>query len=173
MSQIATALAKAKERPATQAPFMVTAAANRFTPPVPRHFSVNLIWGILLVMIVASAGALIWWTQRVDAPAHVASSVGSIPDATSSDQIVGAARDLTATPQISPAMMAARITRNESAVRELNISAVLPGDSPRIMANGRIYHVGDIVLPEISFAGTDAGQLVFTDRSGNRFTRRY
>ncbi len=170
MSQIATALAKAKERPVTQAPFMATATAARFTPPVQRRFSVNALWGILLVLIVASAGALLWWTRQADNPDQI---VSPAPAAPAGAPAASPTANMVDTSRISPAAVAARITRNESAVRELNISAVLPGDSPRIMANGRIYHVGDIVLPEISFAGTDAGQLVFTDQSGNRFTRRY
>ncbi len=179
MSQIATALAKAKERPVTQAPFMVSGTAVQAKKPAKKRVSANMIWGGVLVFSMSSAGALIWWNQASDksaAPVTVEARPDDIPAYYSNNTTTanGTTLPLPATPQLSPAAMQARITRNENAVRQLNISAVIPGEQPKIMANGRIYQIGDIVIqPEISFSGTVDGQLVFTDPSGNRFTRRF
>lgn len=176
MSQIATALAKAKDRPGTQAPFMVGANAGRSAAAVAakKRFSANIIWGIVLALSVGTAGTVYWMSRQADdaavaePAAPAASAVAALEPMSANGGIVAPGTPTT------PAAALARMTRNESAVRQLSISAVLPGEQPRIMANGKVYHVGDIILPpEISFAGTDNGQLVFTDTSGNRFTRRF
>lgn len=176
MSQIATALAKAKERPGTQAPFMVGANAGRSATAVAakKRFSANIIWAIVLACSVGTAGTVYWMSRQTD---ETATAKSADPEAHAMPTTGPAPANGTSvapgTPT-TPAAALARMTRNESAVRQLSISAVLPGEQPRIMANGKVYHVGDIILPpEISFAGTDNGQLVFTDIAGNRFTRRF
>ncbi len=174
MSQIATALAKAKERPGTQAPFMTGAPARPSAAAVAakKRFSANIVWGIVLACSIGTAGTVFWMSRNTkevavaSAPSQVSDVIA--PVSAPSPGVIAAGTPTT------PAAALARMTRNESAVRQLSISAVLPGEQPRIMANGRVYHVGDIILPpEISFAGTDNGQLVFTDLAGNRFTRRF
>ncbi|MFH1497861.1 MAG: hypothetical protein ABII82_08550 [Verrucomicrobiota bacterium] len=177
MSQIATALAKAKERPVTQAPFMVGAVPGRPIPGavIPKRFSTNIIWGIVLALSIGTAGTVYWLSKQVEEPADIiaaahaeAGQVGISPGPTGSVTAPVAGQPTT------PAAALARMTRNESAVRQLSISAVLPGEQPRVMANGKIYHVGDVILPpDISFAGTENGQLIFTDLAGNRFVRRF
>lgn len=174
MSQIANALAKAKERPGTQAPFMSGATTRPDATAVAarKRFSANIIWAVVLAGSIGTAGAVFWMSRKTEASAATVAAV-SVPDVIAPVAGTNAGVIAAGTPT-TPAAALARMTRNESAVRQLSISAVLPGEQPRIMANGRVYYVGDIILPpEISFAGTDNGQLVFTDLAGNRFIRRF
>ena len=58
-------------------------------------------------------------------------------------------------------------------VNELVITAVLPGEKPRLMYQGRIVNAGEPVGEELVFAGVQDGQVVFNDRRGAIYVRRY
>ncbi|MBC8012367.1 MAG: hypothetical protein H7067_19980, partial [Burkholderiales bacterium] len=81
------------------------------------------------------------------------------------------------TPEAQPAPTPVRVVPpNAELYRTVNtlvISAVLPGDQPRLMHKGRIVQVGDTLEGELIFAGIQDGQLVFNDRRGAIYVRRY
>lgn len=186
MSHIATALAKAKERPGAQAAFVLGGSVPKPTAAIERRVPVNVIWAIVLGISALSAGGLVWWNLQAEKSTDEGLAIGAPASTTYSTHAftpsgqaatpsaAGASAQTAAPVTLSASALAAKFAKNDTAVRQLNISAVMPGEQPRIMANGRVYQVGDMIIPpEISFAGTNDGQLVFTDTTGNRFTRRY
>ncbi len=78
-----------------------------------------------------------------------------------------------ATADAPPAAPAAPRVEIQNAVNALVITAVLPGERPRLMYRGRIVAIGEPVAENLVFAGVRDGLLLFTDARGASYSRRY
>lgn len=80
---------------------------------------------------------------------------------------VSATTTLDSTPQASSAFRAF--------VASMRIFGVMNGRSPRVLINGRLIRVGDVVdnQLQIVFVGIKDGQLVFKDPTGATVSRQY
>ena len=193
MSQIAHALAKAKERTGhTTAPFMIPGTVP---PPAPadtaratairKARNTQRFWLILGVVAIPLIAAVIWMRLREIAPnpsagdANVA-LIASSESASSPSVSGGSGFERTSpgsapksgTSAKTPAPVAPR-TELIQLVAALPISAVMPGEPPRIMLAGRVVRAGQLAEGELTFAGIADGQLRFTDAKGAVYTRYY
>lgn len=198
MSKIAEALAKAKERTGTTtAPFLVgPPGGGGLLPPVPSNKEALLrkarrtqrFWLILTSVVAVITTFLIW--QRltpdkaratavvpsappVSAPAPEPAAPAHAPLALPPPKTDPAATTTAPAAAPAPARVVPPNAELYRTVNALVISAVLPGDQPRLMHKGRIVQIGDNVEGELVFAGIQDGQLVFNDRRGAIYIRRY
>lgn len=188
MSQIAQALAKAKERTGhTTAPFMTpgstpghpvasNGAATAAAKPKTRN--PQIFWLIVGCVSLPLTGFVLWSQLGNEAPA----SAPALPPSASAEGSTTPAKNAPAPSSAKPAPRPSVATsgatptqRPEIAalVASLPISAVMPGDPPRIMLSGRVVRVGQIVDGELTFAGIADSQLRFTDAKGVVYTRYY
>lgn len=192
MSKIAAALAKAKERTGTTtAPFLVgTPGGGGLLPPASGEKEALLrkarrtqrFWLILTSVVAVITTFLIW--QRLTPDKSRATAVASSPpplSAPASEPAAPAHAPLALPPPKNdpagttpaPARVVPPNAELYRTVNALVISAVLPGDQPRLMHKGRIVQIGDTVEGELVFAGIQDDQLVFNDRRGAIYVRRY
>lgn len=186
MSKISEALAKAKERTGkTLAPF---SPGDRPHSPareaaLRQARRARRFWAVLLPLAVALTATLLW--QRLgtqdDEPAPAASSdpqapaagpaspAGHAPVAPSPGAGTRPAPATTVPAGPAPAPRA-ELHRQVAA---LVITAVQPGEPPRLLYQGRVVPVGETVEGELVFAGLQDGQIVFRDRRGAAYLRRY
>lgn len=176
MSNIAEALAKAKERTGTtSAPFLLPNVARPVAPikndAVLRKARIHHgFWVALLSLaLVGTAFVIREKLNSVEAygPGDTAAQTAGVPQenhGTGSPTAVSTpvARDLPATRE--------DLYRT---VNELVFTAVLPGEKPRLLYQGRIINIGEAVEGQLVFAGTHDGLIEFTDRRGARYTLRY
>jgi hypothetical protein len=178
MSQIAQALAKAKERAAqTTAPFLQSGAGPSAASAATLRKAKNtrVFWRVL-VGVALPLTAFILWTRL--APKGAAHKVGELATAHSTD--LGSSHKSApsgTTPGVSTAQSHANAAppRPElmAAVAALPISAVIPGDPARILLEGRVVRAGEVVEGQLVFADIVDDQLRFTDARGAIYTRRY
>ena len=174
MSQIAQALAKAKERTGqTTAPFAIPGAS---APPFGPDRAAALkqakrrqrFWIILGLVLIPLTSFVVWIQVRgMLAP--------SPPDAP--------AKLSARAQETAPAQMAAPVEPSKApaaprpeliqAVANLAISAVTPGDPAKIVLGGRVVRAGQSLDGGLTFVGIVDGQLHFTDAAGALYTRRY
>ncbi len=197
MSEIANALAKAKERTGqTSAPFMVPGAAPVAIPPARAAAAAAAIrkarrtqrfWIILIAITLPATGLLVWSRLRPETAPEDAllksesSAISPDPASGSSNHSLGshgqsgaaasaAAQTLTsASSPPTPAPRPDLITR----VTSLSVTAVMPGDPPRIVIAGRIIRQGQALDADLTFSNVSDGQIIFTDARGAIYSRRY
>ena len=187
MSQIAQALAKAKERtghtsvpfpssggslPPFQADRVATAAAIR------KAKARQGFWLILALVALPLTGFVVWTQVRAlsaGSPAPTATVAQSTTAAKPTEAATTAPTDQDTAAAKNTTAVAAPVFRAESAqaVQALPISAVMPGDPARIMLAGRVVRAGEAVEGGFVFAGIAEGELRFTDARGTVYTRRY
>ncbi len=174
MSDIAQALAKAKQRAGASAtPFQTPGVP--VSAPVPRNPASEAalrkakvrqrFWWLLSLIALPLTGFVIWMQinaaqaenliaaqARAELPATTAGepSLASFPSTT--DPLLDAQRSLQ--------------------VAELSISAVMPGDPARIVVAGRIIREGELVDGGFTFIGISEGVLRFSDATGAVYSRR-
>lgn len=182
MSQIAEALAKAKERTgkgvlvapdgsAAMSPSMVERDARRR----------QRLWMLVLATALPLTGFVLWVKLRVDSTpsasppaagsAAVAPAAGPKPQADGTERPASSGSRSPGASQAAPALTPDPQT--VQLVAGLAISAVLPGDPARIMLGGRVVRAGDAIEGGLVFSGVADGQLRFTDANGMVYTRRY
>lgn len=181
MSEIAQALAKAKERTGqTAAPFL---GAGPSAPPFAADRSAasttalrqarnrQRFWLIVGLVALPLTGFIVWTQLR----GLAAPPPASAPHKTNGELAAGSP------PPTSPAGSAASLPARAptprpeltQAVANLAISAVTPGDPARIVVAGRVIRAGQNVDGGLTFAGIVDGHLHFTDAAGALYTRRY
>ncbi len=169
MSQIAHALAKAKERTGlTTAPFATPGQTGKPAAPV-KVKNTQRIWVALLSIVIVVGGLSIWYSGRL--------SMEPEPDVTNPGPVTSTA----AKPAIGNSTTSAGAVVIEPQARPeiqdtinaLVISAVMPGQQPRIILQGRVVNVGQPVDGTIIFSGIKADRLIFTDEEGATYLRRY
>lgn len=182
MSKIAEALAKAKERTGnTTAPFLpgqiptetTRAKAKQDTLRKAAHHERK--W-LILLSITALLAAALFWTNRDTATAKPPRTTPGPAPIKSPEPEPSAPAALALPPRngAAPAFPTPEPrTDTYRTVNELVISAVLPGEKPRIMHQGRIINAGEDITAELIFAGIQDGQIVFNDRRGAIYLRRY
>lgn len=187
MSQIAQALAKAKERTGhTTAPFMVPGAA------VPNHDSARAaavaaalrraqirqrFWIAVVVVALPLTGFICWTQMRPSTvplaksphvPAPPAAGAGS--SAAVVEPAVGGSRSASSQSTSAAPAQSLEVIRQ---VNDLAISAVMPGDPARIMLAGRVVRAGQAIDSGLVFSGIVDGVLQFADTKGAVYTRHY
>lgn len=185
MSQIAHALAKAKERTGhTTAPFMVSGgslppfdAARSAASALALRKAKNRqrFWIILGVVALPLTGFVVW-SQIRSAPEPVAVSTPTHESGRAEAVVAGATSSSAKTASSSsPSGASVAVQRSEvvQAVNSLPISAVMPGDPARIMLAGRVVRAGQAIDGGLTFSGLADGELRFTDAAGVVYTRRY
>jgi hypothetical protein len=186
MSKIAEALAKAKERTGTTtAPFLIgqtglIAAQEKAKQEALRKARNHQRLWVALLSVAAVLTTVMLWTQfgasnakqnapMVAAAQQPAPAPAPPPEPAGPPALVLPARNGAgpAAPAVEPRADTYRT------VNELVITAVLPGEKPRLMYQGRIVNAGEPVGEELVFAGVQDGQVVFNDRRGAIYVRRY
>lgn len=190
MSQIAQALAKAKERTGqTTAPFLVPGAAipaieaERAAASAAAIRSAKIrqrFWGAIIAVALPLT-AFVVWTQFRSA-SKPGSDSGRAPSGETAGEGTahGAAAHTTTTGAQTkhggeaPGAGAQRLEVIQQ-VNSLAISAVMPGDPPRIMLAGRVVRAGQLIegAGGLTFTGIADGALRFTDSNGVVYTRYY
>jgi hypothetical protein len=170
MSQIAQALAKAKERTGlTTAPFAAPGQPVKPAAPV-KVKNTQRIWVALLSVVIVVGGLSFWYSGRYSLETEPVISdarpdPSPVAKTTSGNSTTGstnpAVTDLQPRPEI------------QDIINSLAISAVMPGQQPRIMLQGRVVSVGQPVDGTIIFSGIKSERLVFTDEEGITYLRRY
>lgn len=172
MSQIAQALAKAKERTGlTTAPFAVPGQGVKPSAP-PQVKNNQRTWVVLLSIVVVVGGLSLWYSSGFGSSAPGGVSGGTAGDLASTTG-AGAGSNGTANSPRSGDMAPIPVPEIQDAINSLLISAVMPGEQPRIMFQGRVIGVGQPVDGNIIFAGIKSERLVFTDADGAVYLRRY
>lgn len=191
MSDIAQALAKAKARTGhTVTPFT---AAGTLSPPratphgtssaaaLRRAKTRQRFWMILGVIALPLTGFVLWSqlgapAVATPAPLHVADQTDTVAAAPFSSPPAA----IMAKPPRAAARPTAATEINEEArrrvarlVADLPISAVMPGEPPRIMLSGRVVRAGEAADKDLVFLGVSEGLLQFADASGTIYSRRY
>jgi hypothetical protein len=174
MSPIAQALAKAKEH--TPAPFAVPGEHGHIAKPVaaPPIKSTQRTWVILLSFAVVFGGLSLWLSGRYKLEPDAGNAgVSSTPDG--SDAMTGTAAAATDTSSPDP-VNSGPVANPEvqEAINALVLSAVMPGQPPRIMLQGRVVAGGQPIDGTLLvFIGIKGDRLIFTDADGAVYTRRY
>lgn len=188
MSDIAQALAKAKERTGTTtAPFMTPGMASG-QPALPDRSAASAaalrkarntrrFWAILVGISLPLTAFVLWSRLKPEAtPGPAAASAHSTTHAGSNSTGPGGSATATSTaprPPVTSNLPSTPRPEIATLVSALSISAVMPGDPPRIMLAGKVIRAGDIAEGELIFSGIADGQLRFTDSKGAVYTRRY
>ncbi len=180
MSQIAQALAKAKERTGqTNAPFLSSGAS---ASPVGQGRSITSqsalrqarnrqrLWLIVGLVALPLTGFVVWTQVRGLAAPSAASSSSLAAPAGTHPQSEASSNSSETT---SPPKVAAPRPELVQAVANLAISAVTPGDPAKIVLGCRVIRAGQTIDGGLTFAGIADGQLHFTDAAGALYTRRY
>ena len=174
MSQIAQALAKAKERTGqTTAPFAIPGAS---APPFAPDRTAALkqakrrqrFWVILGSVLIPLTCFIVWIQVRgtfAPPPPDAPATLPSRAQETAPAQMAAPVELSKAPPTPRPELI--------QAVANLAISAVTPGDPAKIMVGGRVVRAGQPLDGGLTFVGIVDGQLHFTDAAGALYTRRY
>jgi hypothetical protein len=181
MSQIAQALAKAKERTGqTAAPFLAPGAPAPVSPAERATVSATALrqaknrqrfWMILGLVTLPLTGFIVWSQLRESmkpddsAPSGIVATSGP-----SSQPSVAPVRQSDAPP---PVKVVAPRPELAQAVANLAISAVTPGDPAKMVLGGRVVRAGQTLDGGLTFVGIVDGQLQFTDATGAVYLRRY
>jgi len=173
MSKIAVAFAKAKERTGnTMTPFTPTSPAELASvqnPQLRQAAKTRLFWIVLLTFASLGTAFVIWDRLRpaetsVRHTPQPAAAVASSP----APAVLPTVADSTQLGQpVAPR------PETQKAINSLIITAVLPGEIPRLMHKGRIIPVGQPITDDLVFTGIRDGLLVFTDARGATYVRRY
>lgn len=160
-------------------------------PPKPdklrRARNKQRIWLTLLTIAAIITGLLLWKRlaemRASSAPSRTPAAPAPEPSAApaapgSSDRPVSASSAVPANPDAQAAPPAANPAVQPRAdtydlVNNLSITAVLPGERPRLSYKGRIINAGEVIDHDLVFAGIREGRLVFLDARGATYTRRY
>lgn len=184
MSQIAHALAKAKERTGqTTVPFLgagssqptLDAARAAASAAALRRAKTRQRFWLILALVALPLTGFIFWTQIGSPNVSLPSSGAPAPTAQETASVAPTpAASVSSSPGPSstrkdPALRLELI----QAVKALPISAVMPGDPARIMLAGKIVRAGETVGEGLVFSGLADGQLRFTDTQGAVYTRYY
>lgn len=197
MSEIANALAKAKERTGqTSAPFMMPGAAPAAIDPARAAAAAAAIrkarrtqrfWFILIAITLPATVYLVWSRLRPNSDAKItlseeASAVGSgttspepVGDSvTGHGQNPGSVGTSSQAPVTTPAAPLPTPRADLMArVSDLSVAAVTPGNPPRIVIAGRIIRQGQALDADLTFSDVTNGQIIFTDGRGAVYVRRY
>jgi hypothetical protein len=190
MSEIANALAKAKERTGqTSAPFLVPGAGPAFMDParaaaaaaaIKKARRTQRFWFILIALSLPATAYLVWSRLRPETEPVVASAdmtpadIQDLGTSPSTASTTGQNAPTSPTHSLVPAAplpnpRADLITR----VSALSVTAVMPGDPHRIVIAGRIIRQGQPLDADLTFANISNGQIVFNDARGAVYSRRY
>lgn len=197
MSKIAEALAKAKERTGhTAAPFMTGSTAlpaevlAKKQAALRRARRLQRFWLVLSSVALVLTGFILW-TEFSDedfaggrgAPAagvQVSEPAQHSPVQSSRIELVTEApvpvvlpTETSEVPESGEGAGPAPRLELQTMVNGFVFTAVMPGERPRLMFNGRIVGVGERVAGELVFAGIHDGRLVFNDAQGAIYLRRY
>lgn len=191
MSQIAHALAKAKERTG----YAVSGRAGSLSPFSSERVAASVvrkaqarhkIWWAIMLFALPVTVFVIWFQIRENFGTEEIVSPPAAAVATS-DDVSGAIAQAAATSSVNPsrttvtAQAPAKTTPAEPrpspeflrTVNSLSISAVMPGQPARMVLNGRVVRSGDAVVPGLIFTGIADGELRFADSNGATYARRY
>lgn len=191
MSDIAQALAKAKERVGhTTAPFLAGKAVPSMPAVSPEREAAirkarrtQRFW-LTLICVALPLTAFVLWSNLSRAPSvtvPMALSDGASPGA-SVQATTETARPAASGPTPVPTAASSVTTATASpslrpdiaaTVASLVVSATLSGENPRVVIAGKSYRVGDTVQGEIRFVGIADGQLRFADSRGAVYVRRF
>lgn len=172
-SHIAAALARLRgEKPSVPPPEVSDelpplAAPSRYsfsyksaaTPPVAKTFPWRLtFFGLALVSLAAGSA---WWLMLPGEPARTEARQAPRPVVVS-----------------TPPAMAIETAPSPSAaltevVRTLAVSAAMAAPNPRVIVAGKVYLPGDAVAEGLVLQEIHPGLLVFCDRAGALYTRRF
>ena len=184
MSQIAQALAKAKERTGhTTAPFATaggvpgapTTQGTATTEALRQAKNRLRFWLVVALVTLPLTGFVVWIQIRTLAPVETTagSSTTVAPSAeTSSASNAPATVPAKAAPP-PPVKVVAPRPEIAQAVTNLAISAAMPGDPARIVLAGRVVRAGEVIEGGLTFVGIVDGHLQFNDAAGAVYTRRY
>jgi hypothetical protein len=183
MSQIAQALAKAKERTGqTAAPFLAPGS----TAPVPlvdraavsatalkQAKNRQRFWLLLALVTLPLTAFVVWFQLRGTVNADIALPSVNFP----ANQPTPAPMQAEPVKQadLPPRPKPTAVPRAElaQAVANLAITAVTPGDPAKMMLGGRVIRAGETLDSGLTFIGIVDGQLQFTDAAGALYSRRY
>jgi hypothetical protein len=172
MSQIAQALAKAKEH--TTAPFAAPGSHAHAGKAVvaPKIKNTQRIWVVLLSFVIVFGGLSMWYSGRTKLEPE---GVDAVANAGQGDANAMTGAGAGASASGSSARNLEPVARQDvqDAINALVISAVMPGQQPRIMLQGRVIEIGQPIDGTIVFSGIRADHLFFTDTVGVVYTRRY
>ncbi len=191
MSDIAQALAKAKERVGhTTAPFLAVKAVPVAAAVSPERVAAirkarrtQRFW-LTLICVALPLTAFFLWSNLTPSPsvsAPAALTVGTAPRVTGqatpevARSVAGAvppAPTVANTSQVSSASPALR-PEIAATVAGFVVSATLAGENPRVVIGGKSYRAGDTIQGEIRFVGIADGQLRFADSRGAVYVRRF
>ena len=115
-----------------------------------------------------SAGGAVW--TRESPPPAVVNQVERVDQAPIMVVLPPAAAD---EPGVAPVRGVSPRADLQSQINGWSFSAVMPGERPRLMYQGRVVGVGQRVEGEIVFAGIQNEWLVFNDSRGAIYQRRY
>jgi|GEM_PF-6845027 hypothetical protein len=193
MSQIAQALAKAKERTGrTTVPFMVPNASTEAyeaeraaaaAAALRRSRMRQRVWIAIIAVAFPLTAFVVWMRLSDELPPLPDSLPFSHTETSGAFGIAaGGGGNAASAPVVSAAEPARGVASTPAAVQrpeliqlvaDLAISAVTPGDPPRIMLAGRIVRAGQAIDGGLVFTGIADGMLQFTDANGVVYTRRY
>ena len=197
MSEIANALAKAKERTGqTSAPFMVPGAASVAIDPARAAAAAAAIrkarrtqrfWFFLIAITLPATAVLVWTRLRPNPTSEITlPDSGLSPASTNSDagSSSNTAENISQSPGTTATTSQAQGTTPTShtpaprpdlmtRVTALSVTAVMPGEPPRIVIAGRIIRPGQALDADLTFSTVSNGQIVFTDSRGAIYSRRY
>jgi len=168
MSQIAQALLKAKEHTGlTAAPF---ARKGQVPVPVvvpPQVKNTQRIWTISLSVVIILGVSTAWFSYRVNNAPEVTSEVNAPLANSALKEPANQADPAKVTGVMKPQ------TETQDLVNALVISAVMPGEVPRVMIQGSVFRAGQVVEGSLKFTGIKDDVMIFTDSNGVNYTRRY
>jgi hypothetical protein len=197
MSKIAEALAKAKERTGhTAAPFMTGATAlpaeilARKEAALRRARRLQRFWLLLSSVALVLTGFILWtqFSQEDYAGGRDVPAAGAQVSEPAPNSLVQSSRIELVTEAPVPVVLPTETSEVpesgegagpaprlelQTMVNDFVFTAVMPGERPRLMFNGRIVGVGERVAGELVFAGIHHGRLVFNDAQGAIYLRRY
>lgn len=195
MSEIANALAKAKERTGqTSAPFLVPGAAPVAIDPTRAAAAAAAIrkarrtqrfWIVLIVLTLPATAYLVWSRLRPETTPTLSLPATGLGDSSASAPGLSATEPTTSQSHSSPTHAGSSPAQSSdrpspvqkpdfvTRVSALSVSAVMPGDPPRVVIGGRILRQGQALDDDLTFTGVANGQLLFTDSRGAVYTRRY
>ncbi len=172
MSDIAEALRTAK----------VVSLADKHTA---KNRARRIFWSIFAVLAL-SATAIVWYVRFSGDEELVPPklSVPALPDrrpTPAGPRQETPARSVTPGAPATPANPSTPITAPSravdaavtAAVQSLRVSAVTPGANPKALINGRMYSAEDEVVDGVFFVGVEGGELIFRDRAGTTYRRRF
>lgn len=169
MSQIAEALAKAKERTGKGVLVASEGASSLSSDQVERAArSRQRLWMLVLAASLPLTGFVLWAKLRDDTSLAPPSSPAA---ATTPGTQAGGPEWPSSSSQA--VQIPVQNPQTVQLVAGLAISAVMPGDPARIMLAGRVVRAGDAIEDGLVFSGVADGQLRFTDANGVIYTRRY